>query len=1057
MLFSRISVKKHKLHAILCAEVKAMTPEIFQEERKLVTVVFADLVGSTELAVNQDPEQLRGLLSAFFEEMAQQIRSFGGTVEKYAGDAIMAVFGVPRVHEDDAERAVRAAIAMQETIDQLNPTFEQEFNSRLELRVGIASGEVVAATQETREFMVTGEVANLASRLQSTTSGIVISEETHRLLDPLLESKRLEHLSLKGFSEPVTAYSVIGLRQLDRKPRGIPGLHSPMVGRDREAEILNRCVEDLQRARGQIISIIGEAGLGKSRLKIELREGLPEGVRWLEGRCYAHTQTTSYSPIIQILKTAFQLGVKAPPVVARTKLRAALRSLAEERYHQVHPVVAHLLDIELEPGQPHASSLDPRALQSQLVVAMRNLMEALSAQKPLILAFEDIHWADAASIELLTVLMELTDFLPLMILVVCRPDVEGGSWEFRFHAQRNYPHRLTEIQLTALNREQAELMIRNLLNTTELPEGLQSMTLERSDGNPLFLEEIIRTLIEEKVLRRERGYWIVPKEMGRLKIPSILRGVIAARIDRLPTTAKLVLQNASVVGRVFTYRTIQALTDGDGDLDRSLAHLLRVGFIREQARLPEVEYLFKHVLTQEAAYASILDDQRRVLHRKVAMFLEQERLDVSDEHAAVMAYHWLRTEDWEKALEYTLQAAERARKLYAQPEALAHYWQALELLDQLPRTVERRRIHIDVILSLSQLTVWFRDAAEQKEALRHIEEAMRSATDSGDDACISLLESTKATISLDENLFIKAIEHAKESGDKLALAYTLVRYANSYLGAIGQYEKALTHIGQAVELWGSEGATYNQAYTMASGGRCYCARAGKLEEALNYAAKAREIGETMGDARLRAWSAMEAEPYLYKGLWKQVVQVAEEGLPTAWEIGEWPVIFWSSGWLGIAYLKLGRLEDARRILDRPLKESEARTVPPYYITYLQIAVAQLQLAFGEPAKALGAARKALQLAEQSFRLEQGAANRVLGQVHETIGNRDEAGAAFRLSVQILGEIQSRPELAQTLLAYGRFEAEDDPDEGRTLIERALSLFEEMGATGWIKEARAALA
>jgi len=1057
MPFSRIANIRNKLPSILYGKIQAMTSKILQEERKLVTVVFADLVGSTELAMQQDPEQLRGLLSAFFEEMAQQIKYFGGTVEKYAGDAIMAVFGVPRVHEDDTERALRAAIAMQATIDQLNPTFEQEYNSRLELRVGIATGEVVAATQETREFMVTGKVANLASRLQSAASGIVISEETQRLLHPLLESVRLEPLSLKGFSEPVTAYSVIGLRKLERKPRGIPGLHSPMVGRDRETEILNRCVEDLQQARGQIITIIGEAGLGKSRLKMELREGLPEGVRWLEGRCYAHTQTTSYAPFIQILKTAFQLGAAAPQVVARTKLRAAIRSLAEEHYDQVHPVVAHLLDIELEPGLPHAGSLDPRALQSQLVVAMRALIEALSIQKPLVLAFEDIHWADAATIELLTVLMELTDFFPLMILIVCRPDAEGGSWEFRFHAQRNYPHRLTEIQLNALDREQAELMVCNLLNTTELPEGLQSMTLERSDGNPLFLEEIIRTLIEEKVLRRKRDSWTAPKKIGRLKIPGILRGVIAARIDRLPATAKVVLQNASVVGRVFTYRAIQALTDGGGDLDRSLAHLLRVGFIRERARLPEVEYLFKHVLTQEAAYASILENQRRVLHRKVAMFLEQERLDVSDEHAAVLAYHWMRTEDWEKSLEYTLQAAERARRLYAQPEALAHYWQALELLDQLPPTVERRRIHIDVVLSLSHMTVWFRNAAEEKEALRHIEEAMRSATDIGNDACISLLESTKATLTLDENLFIKAIEHARESSDKLALAFTLVRYANSYLGAVGQYEKALTHIGEAVDLWGCEGENYNQAYTMASGGRCYCARAGKLEEALNYAAKAREIGETMDDARLRAWSAMEAEPYLYKGLWKQVVIVAEEGLPIAWKIGEWPVIFWASGWLGIAYLKLGRLEDARRILDRPLKESEARSVPPYYVTYLQIAGAQLQLALGESAKALSAARKALQLAEQSFRLEQGAANRVLGQVHGTIGNRDEARAAFRLSEKILGEIQSRPELAQTLLAYGCFEAEGDLDTGKTLIERALSLFEEMGATGWANEARAALA
>jgi class 3 adenylate cyclase/tetratricopeptide (TPR) repeat protein len=948
-----------------------MTPKILQEERKLVTVIFADLVGSTELSVQQDPEQLRGLLSAFFEEMAQQIRSFGGTVEKYAGDAVMAVFGVPRLHEDDAERAVRAAIAMQETIGQLNPTFEQEYNSQLELRVGIATGEVVAATQETREFMVTGEVANLAARLQSSASGIVVSEETHRFLEPLLESKRLDNLSLKGFSEPVTAYRVIGLRQLDRKPRGIPGLHSPMVGRDRETEILNRCVEDLQRARGQIISIIGEAGLGKSRLKIELREGLPEGVSWLEGRCYAHTQTTSYAPFIQILKAAFQLGSAEPQVVARTKLRAALRSLVGERYDQVHPVVAHLLDIELEPGQLHGRSLDPRALQSQLVSAMRALIEVLSTRKPLVLAFEDIHWADAASIELLTVLMELTDFIPLIILVVCRPDVEEGSWEFRFHAQRNYPHRLIEIQLTPLAAEQAQLLIRNLLHISDLPDKIQGLVLDRSEGNPLFLEEIVRTLIEEQVLRREGDRWTAAGEVERSVIPSLLRGVIAARIDHLPTAAKVVLQHASVVGRVFTYRALQALTEGDGDLDRSLAHLLRVDFIRERARLPEVEYLFKHVLTQEAAYASILNEQRQSLHRKVAMFMEQAGADTPGEHAAVLAHHWLSAEDWEKALKYTLQAAERASKLYARPEAIAHYWQALELLERVPHTVEQRRTHMDVVLSLFRQPGSFRDADEQKEGLRHIDKAIRSAVDSDEMGTLARLETVKGYSLWDESFLILAVAHSEASGDVFAQAFTAELYGH-YLGANGQYVKALIHFDQVIDIMATEGAKYEQAMYMATGGRCYCARAGKLEKALRYAAGAREIEEAMGDARLRAWCAMEAEPYMYKGLWEQVVRVAEEGQTAAWEIGEWSVIFYLSGWLGIAYLKLGRLEDARRVIDRALKESQARTFSPYSITYLQISAAQLHLALGEPAKALGVARKALQLAERSHLcLEQG--------------------------------------------------------------------------------------
>jgi class 3 adenylate cyclase len=254
------------------------------DERKPVTVLLADLVGSTELVTEHDPEQLRALLSAFFDEMRQQIEAFGGTVEKFAGDAVMAVFGVPRVNEDDAERAVRAAFAMQESLAQLNPMFEQEYGVRLVLRIGIATGEAVTASRAVNEFMVTGEVPNLAARLQSVGDGITVSETTHRLLAPHLEAERLEELTLKGFSSPVTAYRALELRGGERRHMGVTGLSSPVVGRDRELAALSACLEDLRRGRGQVVSIVGEAGIGKSRLKIEQHENLPEGLRWFEGR-----------------------------------------------------------------------------------------------------------------------------------------------------------------------------------------------------------------------------------------------------------------------------------------------------------------------------------------------------------------------------------------------------------------------------------------------------------------------------------------------------------------------------------------------------------------------------------------------------------------------------------------------------------------------------------------------------------------------------------------------------------------------------------------------------
>ena len=1027
-----------------------------RDERKVVTVLFADLAGSTELAQRHDPEQLRQLLSAFFEEMSQQIRSFGGTVEKYAGDAIMAVFGVPKVHEDDAERAVRAALAMRESLVQLNPLFEQEYGARLELRVGIATGEVVAATDERREMLVTGETANLAARLQSAGSGIVVSEGTQRLLARVLDCQRLEPLVLKGFGQPVTAYEVSGIRTLDASPRGIPGLSSPVVGRDAEAATLRRAVEELQRGRGRIVFLLGEAGIGKSRLKIELREELPEGVRWLEGRCQAYTQSTSYAPIVQLLRAALGLGPSDAPAVARARLRAGLRSLVGDRYEEVQPTIAHLLGIELEPGRYTERQTDPQALKSQLILALRALLEGLTTQGPAILAVEDIHWADAATIELLVLLTELTDHLPLMILVTSRPDPEGSAWDLRFHAQRNFPHRLVEVSLSTLRPEDTAQLVRNLLHVAELPEDLKGRIMERAEGNPFFLEEILRSLIDEGVLRREGDRWIAGRRLERLAMPNTLRGVIAARIDRLPQDAKATLQHAAVVGRFFTRRVLAALAEANQDTDRAVAHLLRAELIREFARLPEPEYIFKHALTHEAAYASILVERRRALHERVAAHLEGIVGDRSGEHAAVLADHWLRAERPEEALGWTLRAAERARGLYARPETIAHYWQALELLARLPTTAERQRTHAETVLALVRTPGYFWDAASREAALHHIDQGIREAELLGALSAQSGLELQKGFLVQDEDVMLCALVHAEASGNPLTLATAAMLYGE-YLGQHGHYEKALIHIEQAIDLFGAQEARHDHAMSMAMSGRCHCSRAGRLSDAFTYAGRAREIAAATGDARLRAWGGMEAEPCMYKGLWDQLVRVGEEGLAVAWEIGEWAPILFISAWLGIAYLKLGRVNEARRVILLAVQEARARTFGPFMITYLHIALAQLHLAEDNLAEALGAARMALELADRSgFQLERGAARRVLAQAYEAMGSRAEAESAFKASLEILEDIQSRPELGQTLLAYGRFKLSDDAEAGGRLIDRALRIFDEIGATGWRAEALAAM-
>jgi class 3 adenylate cyclase/tetratricopeptide (TPR) repeat protein len=1025
------------------------------DERKPISVLFADLAGSTELAARHDPEQLRALLGAFFDEMRQQIESFGGTVEKYAGDAILAVFGVPQVHEDDAERAVRAAFAMQDSLAQLNPMFEQDYGVRLAVRIGVASGEAVAASGAVREFMASGEVPNLAARLQSLGEGVTVSDATYRLLGSRLEADRLDGLSAKGFEGTITAYRARGLRAVERRDAVVAGLVSPVVGRDREVAALSACLEELGRGRGQVVSIVGEAGIGKSRLKIEQRERLPQGMRWLEGRCQSYTQNASYGPVIQILRSALNLGPGETAAIARTKLRAATRALSGSQAEQERRALAHLLAIDLGPGQTPPVAVDPRALQSQLVIATRALLQGVAERGPLIVALEDLHWADPASVELLMLLLELTDFQPIMFLVTSRPETEGDAWTFRLHAERNFGHRLTELRLTPLGLEDSQRIADNLLRVSELPEAIRATIVERAGGNPFFLEEIIRGLIEEGVLKREGDRWAALGVPEQWSIPSTLSGVLAARIDRLPGAAKALLQRAAVIGRFFGYRMLQAVSDAPAELDPALAHLLRAELIREWASLPERQYIFKHALTLEAAAASLLGEQRRELHARVARHMEETLGEAAREQAALLAHHWYEAANWEKALVHTLSAARQASAIYDRPAAVNHYWRALEILDVLPRNEERDCEHADAIVALVQLPGWPRKAGAFAEGLKHLERARSSANERGDVARLVRAEAMAGLVSGDEQLLKTAATRAERHGDALLYALASALYGIN-LGQRGNWDEALVQFGRAIAIYAAQGIRYQEAMNLNWGERCYSARAGRLEDSLRYAAQFREIAKELGDARLMAWRAMEAEPHLYRGAWEDATRVVEESLPFAWRIGESNVIAFASAWLALAYLKLGRLADARRVLERAVEHAEgSRESTPYSLCYLTVAVAQAYLVAGEVEAALEAARRALGYAERSrYRLEQGAAHRVLGQALAATGNRGEAEAAFGKSLEILEDIKSWPELGQTLLAYGQFKLADDPAAGRDLISRASSRFKQIGATGWLAEATA---
>jgi class 3 adenylate cyclase/tetratricopeptide (TPR) repeat protein len=665
------------------AEKIPATPSTINGERKHVTVLFSDLSGYTALSEKLDPEEVKEITTRIFGEVAQIVARYDGFVEKYVGDAVLALFGVPKAHEDDHIRAIRAAQEIHESVDGIGGQYVRKIGRRLAFHTGITTGLVVTGevNLDKGTHGVAGDTINLASRLcgLAKPGEILVNESTYLQSTGAFSFDRLEPVSVKGKAEAITPYRLLQEKDQPSKGLAAQGISSPLVGRNAEVAAIKGCINRLLDGQGGILSVIGEAGLGKSRLVAEIRHSFAhENLLWLEGHTLSYGQKMSYWPFREIFWHFTGITEDDSDTEAWEKFEKEMREFFPTDSAEIIPYLANLIGLEVKGDLgKNLQHLDGESMGKQIYLSSRRFFERLAHNQPVVLFFEDLHWADESTVALIAHLFPLINRVPLLICGVSRPE-EAPAARLKETALKDNERRYTEIRLSPLSSTECTDLMNNLLTIENLPSRTRQLIIQKAEGNPFFLEEIMRTLVDRGAVHCENGHWRATSAIETITVPDTIQGVIMARIDRLDEEVKQVLKTASVIGRTFFYRVLRGIEGAIQNLDQDLDRLKETELIREKQKVPELEYIFAHALVQESTYESILLKKRHELHGKVASAIETLFADRLDEFSSVLAYHYANAEDWEKAQGYLFKAGDQAGRIAADAEALTHYEQALE-------------------------------------------------------------------------------------------------------------------------------------------------------------------------------------------------------------------------------------------------------------------------------------------------------------------------------------------------------------------------------------------
>ncbi len=961
-------------------------------ERKQVTVLFCDLQNSTAIATHLGPDNMHALLNRFFDLALEEVHRYEGTINQFLGDGFMALFGAPLAHEDHARRAVLAALALRQTLHAQHADLGVPYGVECQFRMGLNSGLVVVGSigdNLRMDYSAIGDTTHLAARLQQIAEPdtILLSASTCRLVQGYVRLEALAPVQVRGLAEPITPYKILGT--LPRRSPVVSRDERPLsrfVGRERELATLEEIFAQVEAGHGQVVGIVADAGGGKSRLLYEFRQRVAEKrVTYLEGRCLSYGSRIPYHPILDVVRQNCGITERDTATTVLDKVRFALHEVGMDAVATA-PYLLHMLGVQ--EGTDPIAVLTPEALKTCTFETLRQMSLAGSQRRPLLVAVEDLHWMDTTSEAYLALLVESLAGAAIMLLTTYRP-----PWLDKSYA--------TQLALRSLAPPEALTVVRTTRPDAALPAQLEQTIVEKAEGNPFFLEELARAVLEPGALQ------------SAVSVPDTIQGVLSARIDRLPEDHKRLVQTAAVLGREFSRRLLEAVWDG-GAVDPLLVELQRLEFLYERTGAEEPTYVFKHALTQEVAYDSLLTTRRQALHAAAGHALERRYADRLDEVADRLAYHYARTDNTAKAVEYLTRVAERAARSFAHPEALTALEEALVHAERLPIEVRDQRV----------VELWTRQiaslhwAGRRQEAIALHRERQAGVERLADHALIVryyvwlslhygfLGERDQAVQSAQ-----RALAEAQQCQDEVLMGMAYAQLGNEDFFA-GRLLQAVEHSRHAVALLEGTAERYWLGlanYILAISYYFI----GEFGQALEAAARVEAVADTIGDRRLQTNAAgIRGWSLATRGDWDAGIAACQDALERAPEPHETALAL---GLLGHAYLEQGNLAAAIPVLEQAVEEANryrSRQVQSWFKAYL-----------GEAYRLDQQLDKAQQFASQGYELASsikhgwGAAlaQRTLGRLAHTRGNLAEAEALFQEALDTFASIHARFEAGRTHL------------------------------------------